>query len=67
MNFSEALEYVKNGKRVARKAWGKGDMAIYLVDNRMNNIQHIEFRSKMNCLMYAASSEDILAIDWILL
>lgn len=65
MNFSEALEKIKEGNKAARGSWSPG-MAIYLVSNKFNNISHVEFRSKLHCVMYAASSEDLLANDWVL-
>ncbi len=67
MNFCEALEVMKTGKRVTRTAWGSSQMAVYLIENRMNNISHLEFRSKTHSIMYAASSADILANDWAIL
>lgn len=63
MNFIEALEAIKAGRRVTRAAWNK-KATVYLVDNKMNNIQHIEVRTTGNCIMYAASSADLLAEDW---
>jgi len=63
MNFKEALDAINTGLRVTRKKWG-GKATVYLVKNKLNNINHVEVRTINNCIMYAASSEDILAMDW---
>lgn len=63
MNFNEALEAIKAGMTVMRRKWG-GKAKVYLVNNKLNNISHVEVRTVGNCLMYAASSEDLLAMDW---
>lgn len=34
MNFSEAIEQLKNGKRLSRKGWNGSDMFIYMVHGR---------------------------------
>lgn len=66
MNFSEALTAIIEGQTVLRKKWNN-KVKVYLVKNKLNNINHIEVRSITNCMMYAASSEDLLANDWELL
>ena len=63
MNFTEALNSINDGLRVTRKKWG-GKATVYLVKNKLNNINHVEVRTIGNCIMYAASSEDLLAMDW---
>ena len=63
MNFSEALEAILAKKTVCRKKWS-GKVKVYLVQNSLNNINHIEVRTLGSCIMYAASSEDLLANDW---
>ena len=63
MNFIEALEAIKDSQTVTRKKW-QGKAKVYLVHNKLNNITHVEVRSITNCIMYAASSEDLLAMDW---
>ena len=63
MNFTEALIEVHAGKTVTRRKW-QGKAKVYLVRNKLNNINHIEVRAVSNCIMYAASSEDLLAMDW---
>jgi len=66
MNFNDALNAIKDGKIVARGKWG-GKAKVYLVKNKMNNITHVEVRTVGNCIMYAASSEDLLAMDWVII
>ena len=63
MNFNEALDAIQNGETVQRIKW-QGKAKVYLVKNKLNNINHVEVRTTGNCIMYAASSEDLLAIDW---
>ena len=63
MNFSDALAAINAGQTVMRKKWG-GKAKVYIVRNKINNITHIEVRTTGNCIMYAASSEDLLAMDW---
>lgn len=63
MNFIEVLEAIKSHQMVTRRKWS-GKAKVYLVVNKLNNINHIEVRTIGNCIMYAASSEDLLAQDW---
>lgn len=63
MNFTEALDAINNGQVVARTKW-QGKAKVYIVHNKLNNISHVEVRTVGNCIMYAASSEDLLAMDW---
>jgi len=63
MNFTEALAEINSGQMVTRKKWS-GKAKVYMVKNKLNNINHIEVRTVTNCIMYAASSEDLLAQDW---
>jgi len=63
MNFNEALDAINEGKILTRKKWS-GKAKVYIVKNKLNNINHIEVRTVTNCIMYAASSEDLLAQDW---
>jgi len=63
MNFSEALNAINNGDTVTRRKWQR-KVKVYLVKNKLNNINHVEVRTVGNCIMYAASSEDLLANDW---
>ncbi len=63
MNFNEALDAINAGETVMRRKW-QGKAKVYRVDNKLNNISHLEVRSVGNCIMYAASSEDLLANDW---
>jgi hypothetical protein len=63
MNFTEALAAINDGQIVTRKKW-QGKAKVYLVKNKLNNINHVEVRTTGNCIMYAASSEDLLGMDW---
>ena len=63
MNFNEALDAINAGDTVTRRKW-QGKAKVYIVHNKLNNISHIEVRSVGNCIMYAASSEDLLSNDW---
>lgn len=63
MIFNEALDAIQSGETVMRRKW-QGKAKVYIVRNKLNNINHIEVRSVGNCIMYAASSEDLLANDW---
>lgn len=63
MNFIEALQAIQDKQMVTRKKWG-GKATVYIVNNKLNNITHVEVRTMSNCIMYAASSEDLLAMDW---
>lgn len=63
MNFIEALGAINDGQVVARRKW-QGKAKVYLVNNKLNNISHVEVRTTGNCIMYAASSEDLLGMDW---
>lgn len=63
MNFNEALDFINQGQKVSRRKW-QGKAKVYLVKNKLNNINHVEIRTVGNCIMYAASSEDLLADDW---
>jgi len=65
MDFVKALEAIKLRLVVTRKKW-QGKAKVYLVHNKLNNITHIEVRTLGSCLMYAASSEDLLATDWLM-
>ena len=63
MNFAEALEAINANKTVMRRKWARR-AKVYIVHNKLNNISHVEVRTTGSCLMYAASSEDLLAMDW---
>lgn len=71
VDFSDALEYLKDGYQVARKGWNGKDMWI--------NIQRPDANSKMtspyiymktatgDLVPWLASQTDILASDWVVL
>ena len=63
MNFIEAFQSMQEGNRLTRLKWQK-KATVYIVENKMNNISHVEVRTLGSCIMYAASSEDLLANDW---
>lgn len=65
MNFSEALNCIKDGKFVFRRGWHKKGMYISL-KNAFPYIQPflaIRF-AKDKCVPWAPSQTDILANDW---
>lgn len=63
MNFIEAFKLIEEGHTLTRRKW-QGKAKVYLVKNKLNNINHVEVRTTGNCIMYAASSEDLLGMDW---
>ena len=80
MNFSEALNAVKNGKKAKRSGWNGKDQFIELATNvsfvRPNgevvNVNHIDMGNKAIAfhgtsgiqLGWLASQSDILSEDW---
>lgn len=79
-NFGEALEYLKNGGKVARDKWVFGTqstiMWIRLVepegtsdfDYSMENKPYLELKDADDTLVpWVATQEDLLAEDWMLL
>jgi hypothetical protein len=77
MNFGEALQLLKQGKRVARKGWnGKGMWLILIEDWTISQqyvsyvisllpISFIAMRTADLCFVpWLASQTDILAEDW---
>lgn len=58
MNFSQALEAMKAGKKVMRCAWLSCDYIEIDVDNML-----FSMRACDNC-DYILSADDILADDW---
>jgi hypothetical protein len=63
MNFIEAFKLIEEGQTLTRRKW-QGKAKVYIVRNKLNNINHVEVRTTGNCIMYAASSEDLLGMDW---
>ncbi|MDV3668227.1 hypothetical protein CMU39_09340 [Elizabethkingia anophelis] len=78
-NFGEALQALKEGKKVARKGWnGKGMFLIYIHPYHNNQFQIIEKNDIVGTLLpwigmktadnglvpWLASQTDILSEDW---
>lgn len=71
MNFGEALENLKAGKKVARKGWNGKGMFIYLVDNSILSFEelrcsahtHITAESTGRDYAYINSHIDMKAAD----
>lgn len=60
MNFSEALIYLKAGKRIKRK-----DKVIWLYLDKYNQIRELDFNFGFpDSTLWEPSHEDILADDW---
>lgn len=74
--FSEAIRYLKEGKKVARKGWNGKDMYLFLVDGEklascfsmgdLKCISSICMKTAQNtiCVGWLASQADMLADDW---
>lgn len=68
MDFSKALEAVKNGQRIQREGWNGKDLTIQLqvpdTNSKMNlPYLYIEYPDGKRC-PWLASQTDILAEDW---
>lgn len=73
MNFSQALEALKNGKRVARTGWNGRGMWIELHDPWLGAEdarvarQYIQMKDAQGMFVpWLASQTDLLANDWVL-
>ena len=80
MNFGEALELLKEGKKVARKGWNGKGMYIFLAGVTSwghNTVLHEELTSAYDCIAmrtansvvcfgWLASQVDMLAEDWVI-
>ncbi|QYH55390.1 DUF2829 domain-containing protein [Liquorilactobacillus nagelii DSM 13675] len=78
MNFGEALEAVKNGKKIARKGWnGKGqyvfliegmELTEFIVKNKLGDfatgVLAIKTSNGITQVGWLASQTDMLASDW---
>lgn len=72
MNFGQAIEALKEGKKVARTGWNGKNMWLRLVnpvetdfDYGYENLPFIEMKTADNKLVpWLASQTDILADDW---
>lgn len=78
LNFGQAIEALKQGKRVARKGWNGKGMFIYIQDFTEYNKISDEGYELQNCISmftatqqwqpgWLASQLDILAEDWCIL
>ena len=64
LNFGQAVENVKNGKRVSRKSWENNT---WLELHQEINVFSIQLHSENNQFsQWSASQEDMLADDWYL-
>lgn len=63
MNFSEALEAIKEGQKVRRSSWKNKSGVIYLVEH-FSRPPYIEYRYIQGGVVYVAYCDDILATDW---
>ena len=76
MNFGEAIEALKSGKKVAREGWNGKGMYLYLADGDLLTdaigdgsfpfIDTIVIKTVDNkyCIGWIASQTDMLAEDW---
>lgn len=62
MNFSDALQAIKDGRHVTRTGWGGMKIPVYLVQRR--DFQDIEVRNSSGGTPYVAVPADLLAEDW---
>ena len=79
MNFGEAIEALKSGKKVAREGWNGKGMYLYLADGNLLTdaigdgsfpfIDTIVIKTVDNkyCIGWLASQTDMLATDWYIL
>ena len=69
MNFGQAIETIKNGKKVARKGWnGKGMYLELQVPDKYSkmSLPYIYMFTADNHLVpWLASQTDILSEDWV--
>ena len=76
MNFGEAIEALKSGKKVAREGWNGKGVYLYLADGNLLTdaigdgsfpfIDTIVIKTVDNkyCIGWLASQTDMLAEDW---
>lgn len=73
MNFSDALNEMKNGTGMCRSSWNKSGMAVFLVEDSTIMVEgyanvikkHFVIRSpKGSYHMYIPNVSDLLAEDW---
>lgn len=68
MNFGQALEALKQGKKVARKGWNGKEMWVHLqtpTDTSKMTLPYIYMKTACdNLVPWLASQTDMLAEDW---
>lgn len=74
MNFSQALEQIKVGQRVARLGWNGKSMFLFLIqswtytDGKQDNYPNLPFIAMKTAdnkvVPWLASQTDVLAEDW---
>lgn len=72
MNFGQAIEALKKGKKVAREGWNGKGMWLRLIipeksdiDMGLENLPYIEMKTADNKLVpWLASQTDMLSEDW---
>lgn len=72
MNFGQAIEELKNGKRVSRKGWGGKNVFLFYVDRPGSywgcaGLNWIGMKTSDNKVIpWIASQSDTLAEDWMI-
>jgi hypothetical protein len=70
LNFGQAIEALKQGKRVAREGWnGKGmwlNLQIPDLHSKMTLPYIYMFTADKNLVPWLASQTDVLAEDWVI-
>ena len=76
LTFGEALEAMKDGKKVARKGWNGKGMYLYLADGKLlteeigdgsypfTDTVVMKTADNKYCIGWLASQTDMLAEDW---
>jgi len=60
MNFSDAMQHVREGKNVARTSWGREKTFVYMADNSIC----YQIRAITPCSSVFVTDEYENAIDW---
>ena len=64
MNFGEALEHVKNGKRIARRNWNGKGQYVFLV--KAEQLKHIADKcQKVVDVLAICTTSDIIQVGWL--
>lgn len=76
LNFSDALELLKQGKKLQRKGWNGKDMYVVKVDTHKMHDEEREYdmedylviiKSESIINPWSVTNSDLLAEDWVLL